>query len=125
MNEYEDFEFLKKWLCKEIGDIVGNIRKNQSMSSQDLERLDKMFHLKKDMLTTKAMEDAEQYEEGNSNGASGYRGRAMNGRFVSRDQNNSQSYSDGYAHGYSEAMEQMNHGNSGHYPMVPNYGPRW
>ena len=41
---------------------------------------------------------------------SGRRGRAMNGRYVSRDGGNS--YSEGFSRGYSEAMRQ-----SGHYPM--------
>ena len=44
-------------------------------------------------------------------GMSGRRGRAMNGRYVSRD---GVSYADGYSRGYSEAMNQ-----SGHWPMPP------
>ena len=42
----------------------------------------------------------------------GYGGRAMNGRYVSRDGG---SYADGYSRGYSEAMNQQ----SGHWPMPP------
>ena len=125
MDEYEAFEVIKKQLCKEVIQIAEQIQKNNTMSMQDLEKLDKLFHTKKDMLTTKAMEEAEEYSMSemsgngsyanqNGNGNSGYRGRAANGRFVSRD-----SYAEGYNRGYSEAMD----GNSGHYPMMP-YGPR-
>lgn len=58
----------------------------------------------------------------NEGSMSGRRGRAMNGRFVSRE---GASYADGYSQGYSEAMRQT----SGHYPMGPwpeyggNYRP--
>lgn len=44
-----------------------------------------------------------------SEGMSGRRGRAANGRYISRDGGNS--YADGYSRGYSEAMMQ-----SGHWP---------
>ena len=118
MDEHEAFELIKKQLCKEVIQIAEQIQKNNTMSMQDLDKLDKLFHTKKDMLSTKAMEEAEEYSmsemSDNGNGNSGYRGRAANGRFVSRD-----SYAEGYNRGYSEAMD----GNSGHYPMMP-YGPR-
>ena len=118
MNEHDIHEIIFKHVCKEISLIADQIEKNGTMSDKDLERLDKLYHTKKDMLTAKAMEDSEQYE-----GASGMRGRSpMTGRYVSRDQG---SYTDGYSQGYSQAMNEMmnngnNGGNSGHYPM-PNY----
>lgn len=133
MDEYEAFELIKKQLCKEVIQIAEQIQKNNTMSMPDLEKLDKLFHTKKDMLTTKAMEEAEEYSMSemsgngsytnqNGNGNSGYRGRAANGRFVSRE-----SYAEGYNRGYSEAMNDMGqsqaNNNSGHYPMMP-YGPR-
>lgn len=125
MDKYEMNEIIMKQLCKEIEQIAESVRKTGQLSNQDLERLDKMYHTKKDILTAAAMEEADEYEQ---HGMSGYRGRAMNGRYVSRDAMNG-SYVDGYSHGYSEAMSQMtrmnsgnngnegNNGNSGHYPM--------
>lgn len=137
MDEYEAFEIVKKQLCREVIQIAEQIQKTNSMSVQDLDKLDKLFHVKKDMLTTKAMEEAEEYSMSemsgngsyanqNGGGNSGYRGRAANGRFVSRESR--ESYTEGYNRGYSEAMNDMgqsqaNNGNSGHYPMMP-YGPR-
>lgn len=55
-----------------------------------------------------------EFDEDEMPGMSGRRGRAMNGRYVSRDGGNS--YAAGYSQGYSEAMGQM----SGHYPMYPD-----
>lgn len=128
MNEYEIHETILKQVCREIEDIAEQIDKSGSMSEKDLERLDKLYHIKKSMLTAKAMTDAEEYSEG----MSGARGRsAMTGRYVSREGGNS-GYSEGYSQGYSQAMSQMmnsgynNGGNSGHY--VPPYYPeqrRW
>ena len=117
MDEREVFEVLKKQLCREIAQLTEQVNKNQSMSGSDLDKLDKMFHLKKSLLTCKAMEesDGEDWEEGNS----GRRGRSPStGRYVSREQ----SYADGYSQGFSEAMSQMN---SGHGPMAPYPQRHW
>lgn len=129
-KDYEIHEIIMKQLCKEVEQIADSIQKNQSMSSQELEKLDKFYHLKKSMLTVQAMEEAGDYEDNESfnesrqNGNSGYRGRAANGRYVSRD--SADSYAEGYSKGYSEAMNQMNNGsNSGHYPMMPYSPRRW
>lgn len=124
MNEYEVHEVIWKQLCKECMQIAEQIQKTNSMSINDLEKLDKIYHLKKNMLKTQMEEsDMGGMENGmsgnNQNGNSGYRGRAMNGRYVSRM---SSEYADGYNRGYSEAMNEQG-GNSGHYPMMP-YGPR-
>jgi len=122
MNEHEIHDMIFKQVCKEIAQIADQIQKSGTMSEKDLDRLDKLYHTKKDMLTAKAMADSEEYE-----GMSGMRGRSpMTGRYVSRESNNS--YTDGYSQGYSEAMNMMrggeqgnNGGNSGHYPMQPYY----
>ena len=114
MNEYEANEFVKKQLCREIIQIAEQIKQNGAMTPQELERLDKLYHAKKSLLTASAMEEAEE-------GYSGARGRnASNGRYMSRD--GGSSYADGYSQGYSEAMNQMN--DSGHYPMMPGYDNR-
>ena len=123
MKDHESYEIIMGQLCHEIDQIAENIKKNQSMTSQDLDRLDKMVHTKKGLLTCKAMEEADEYE-----GVSGYRGRAANGRYVSRAEENNQngsSYAEGYERGYSEAMSHMNTGYSQAYPEVPRfYMPR-
>lgn len=103
MNEHEVFETGLKQVCKEICLITEKMQKAQTMTEQDLDRLDKLYHLKKSMLTCKAMDEASEYSEG----VSSMRGRSpMTGRYVSRDAGNS--YADGYSRGYGEAMSQMN-----------------
>jgi hypothetical protein len=111
MTEYEIHNVIKKQLCKEAEQIAEQIQKNNSMSVQDLEKLDKIYHLKKNMLKVSEMEGLDDYQgpgmsnEINQNGNSGYHGRAANGRYVSRMSGNS--YADGYDRGYSEAMNHM------------------
>ena len=118
-------EILEEKMCNELEMIKGKYMQDPSkeMSTQDLEKIDKLYHALKSQATWCAMKEAEGYPaEGNSE----YRGRAMNGRYVSRESANS--YADGYASGYSEAMNQMNNGNggnSGHYPMAPYMPRKW
>ena len=135
MNEHDAYEVIKNQLCKEIEEIAEKVKKTGTMSESDLDKLDKLYHTKKDLLATHGMEHPEEYEEYYNEGSlSGRRGRSsVTRRFVSRDggqsyaegysqgyneamtQNNSnRSYSDGYDRGYSEAMRM-----SGHYPMNP------
>lgn len=140
MNEYEANEIVKKQLCKEVVRIAEKIEKTGDMSEQDLERLDKLYHAKKSLVTVLAMEEAEEgqggesYASGNQNGMSGRRGRSsVTGRYVSREGGSSReesnaSFAEGYSQGYSEAMSRMSQaggGNSGHYPMMPGYERRW
>lgn len=110
MNEYEIHEALLKHVCKEISMIAEQIQKSGTMSDKDLERLDKLYHTKKSMLACWGMEHPEEYD---MSGMSGYRGRAANGRYVSRDNKYEEGYNSGYEQGYSRAMNQNN---SGHYP---------
>ncbi len=103
-------EILEQKMCKELDMIQAKYAQNpnQEMSMQDLEKIDKLYHALKSMATYNAMKDAEEYGyngESRMEGNSGYRGRAMNGRFVSRDGANS--YAEGYSNGYSEAMNRM------------------
>ena len=106
MKNYEIHEEFKRHVCKEIEQLEEQVVNNKNISMQELEKLDKFYHMKKSMLTADAMEEAEEYEQP---GFSGYRGRAANGRYVSRDGGNS--YADGYSRGYSEAMtQQRTHG---------------
>ena len=109
--EAKKHEILEYKMCKELDAIEEKLQNGAEMSMQDLEKIDKLYHALKSKATYDAMKDAEGYED---RGMSGYRGRAANGRYVSRDNEN---YTDGYSQGYSEAMNQMGH--SGQYPMYP------
>lgn len=107
----EKFEMLEKEMCKELEAIEQKLKAGTEMSTADLEKIDKLTHAMKSLKTYMAMLEAEEgYSE--DSGMSGRRGRAMNGRYVSRDGG---SYADGYSRGYSEAMNQQ----SGHWPMPP------
>lgn len=103
----DKFEALEKSMCMELEALDQKMKNGTEMSTQDLEKIDKLTHAMKSLATYKAMKEAEEYE----GSMSGRRGRGMNGRFVSRE---GASYADGYSEGYSEAMRQ-----SGHYPMGP------
>ena len=106
----DKFETLEKSMCKELEAIEQKLKGGAEMSMQDLDKADKLAHAMKSLATYKAMKEAEEYE----GDMSGRRGRAANGRFVSREGGGS-SYADGYSQGYLEAMRQT----SGHYPMGP------
>lgn len=141
MTEYEVHEIIKGQVCKEIEIIAEKIKKTGTMTEIDLEKLDKLYHTKKDLLATHGMENPEEYEGFSGEGdMSGRRGRSsVTGRFVSRD--GGQSYAEGYSQGYSEAMNQQsgnrNYSNgysqgyseamkqSGHYPMYPDMRYRY
>lgn len=115
MTEYEVHDIIKGQVCKEIEMIADKIKKTGTMTEADLEKLDKLYHTKKDLLATYGMEHPEEYEEHSGEGnMSGRRERSMvTGRYVSRD--GGQSYAEGYSQGYNEGMRQ-----SGHYPMYPD-----
>lgn len=104
MNEREIYEANLKQVCKEIAEITEQAQKRGTMSDQDLDRMDKLYHTKKDILACRGMEYPEEFTD------AGYSGRSsMTGRYVSRDN----SYADGYSRGYSEAMSQAHGNNSG------------
>lgn len=106
---------LEKNMCRELEALEEKYRNGAEMSEGDIRRVDLLAHALKSMSTYKAMKQAEGYDEhGNSyagnnsymnnsymnNNNSYMRGRGMDGRYVSRD------------------MEQ-----SGHYPI--NYQPMY
>lgn len=101
----DKFEMLEKKMCMELEAIEQKLQGGAEMSETDLKRADMLAHAMKSLATYKAMKEADEYE----GEMSGRRGRAMNGRFVSRDGGNS--YADGYSRGYAEGMNQ-----SGHWP---------
>ena len=101
----DKFDHLEKTLCKELEALEQKMKGGADMTMQDLEKVDKLAHAMKSLATYKAMKEAEEYEE--EEGFSGRRGRAANGRYVSRDGGNS--YAEGYSRGYAEGMN-MPHG---------------
>ena len=131
--EGKKFEHLEHKMCKEL-ELLEDKVKSGDMSTQDLEKIDKLAHALKSLKTYTAMMEAEEgYEEegfsgysGEGGGNSGRRGLGANGRYVSRE--GGSSYAEGYSQGYSEAMSQMSQaggGNSGHFPMMPYAPRRW
>lgn len=106
----DKFETLEKKMCMELESIEQKLQGGGEMTETDLKRVDMLAHALKSLATYKATKDPEEWEE--ENGMSGRRGRAANGRYVSRD--GGASYADGYSRGYSEAMDQQ----SGHWPMM-------
>lgn len=149
--EVKKHELIEQELCKKLDEIESELRKGSKMSAQDYELIKCVYSA---LVKKKAYEGMLEYEEpeemfsgysgeggggggGSGRGNSGYRGRAANGRFVSRESGESyeSGYSQGYSQGYSEAMNQMSRegegggGGSGHYPpmMMQNYprNNRW
>ena len=108
----DKFETLEKKMCMELEAIEQKLSGGTEMTETDLKRIDLLAHAMKSLATYKAMIDPEGWEE--DMGMSGRRGRAANGRYVSRDGGNS--YADGYSRGYYEGMNQ-----SGHWPMPERY----
>lgn len=110
MEEME-FKNLKRVAINELKKLDAMYANKDEFSESDAKKYDCMMHGLKCQLTAEAMLEAEEYEGYSGDNMSGRRGRAANGRYVSRDDG----YSQGYSRGYSEAMNQM----SGHYPMMP------
>ena len=97
------FEALEKNMCMELEAIEQKMKSGTEMSTSDLEKVDKLTHAMKRLVTYKAMKEAEEYDQ--EEGMSGRRGRSPStGRYISRDGGNS--YAEGYSQGYSEGMRQ-------------------
>ena len=116
MDKHEASEYIEKQLCKEVTMIAESISKNQTISMQELEKLDKLYHALKSKATYEAMVEASEYSE---SGMSGRRGRGADGRYVSRDsgRNYEDGYEKGFSEGYSEAMNRNQSEAMMHYPM--------
>ena len=114
----EMHNILEQKLCREIELIEQKYQNTQGeMSIQDVDKLDKLYHTLKSKATYDAMK-----EYGYENNMSRH---TASGRYTNRD--GGSSYESGYSQGYSEAMNQMNAGNSGHFPMYSSgfRYPRW
>ena len=109
MTEYEVFETHKNQICKELEILADKFKKTGTMSEGDLDKVEKLWRTKKNMLAARGMEHPEDYEESSMPQEGNMSGRRM--RYVSRD--SGQSYAEGYSRGYNEGAR------SGHYPMYP------
>lgn len=105
MTEYEVFETHKNQVCKELEMLADKFKKTGAMTESDLDKIEKLWRTKKNMLAAKAMENPEEYDESPMEG--NMPGRRT--RYMSRD--SGQSYAEGYSRGYNEGAR------SGHYPM--------
>lgn len=105
----EEFKNLKRIALNEARKLDAACANKDEFSEAEMKKYDCIMHGLKSQLTAEAMLGAEEYEYEEEEGMSGRRGRAMNGRFVSRSMGPRMSYDDGY---------------SGHYPP-PGYPPRY
>lgn len=113
MTEYEVYEIHKNQVCKELELIADKFKKTGAMTESDLDKIEKLWRTKKNMLAARGMEHPEEYDESPNEG--NMSGRRM--RYVSRD--SGQSYAEGYSQGYNEGARQANMRQSGHYPIYP------
>lgn len=139
-----EFKNLKRVAKEEVEKLDAAYANKSEFTDKDAEMYKCLMSGLKDQLTVEGMMNAKEYEEDGEEmeGMSGRRGRAMNGRFVSRE--GGQSYAEGYSQGYNEGMRQArenenmmhqsgmsysdgysrgyNEGmrQSGHYPMYPS-----
>lgn len=118
----EDFKNLKRVAMNELRMLDEQYAGKEQFTDGDCKQYDLLVHALKCHLTIKAMLEAEEEEwEGSENGISGRRGRAANGRYVSRDGMPNRSYSQGFQDGVNSMQEPEA---SGHYPY-PYYPRRW
>lgn len=107
MMDMSCHEFFEEKLYRELDILKKKYEQNPGaeLAIQDVDKLDKIYHALKCMETFYSMKG---YSDGYpDDGMSGRRGRAMNGRYVSRGEGPDY---DGY---------------SGHYAPTPYYEPRW
>ena len=122
--EEKKYPLIKQELCAKLDEYETMLKKGSHFGAQDYEMVKTIYSALVKIEAYKGMIEAGEYDNPDDmdmNGMSGRRGRAANGRYVSRDSN--ESFAEGFSQGYSEAMNQMNGGNSGHYPMTPPYYP--
>ena len=122
--EEKQYPLIEQEFCAKLDEYETMLKKGNHFSSQDYEIVKNIFSALVKIEAYRGMTETGDYDNPDDmdmNGMSGRRGRAANGRYVSRDGGNS--YTEGYTQGYSEAMSQMN-GNSGHYPPMPYYPTR-
>ena len=77
-------DILEQRMCKELEALEDKYRSGGELAEADLKRIDMLYHALKSKATYDAMKEASEYEY-DEEGFSGRRGRAMNGRYVSRD----------------------------------------
>lgn len=94
----KEFKNLKRVAIEELEKLDSQYANKNEFTEKDAETYRCLMHGLKSQLTAEAMMEAKEYE----GGMSGYRGRGMNGRYVSRDM----------GPGWDDGM-------SGYYPHTP------
>ena len=61
--EVNRHEILEQKMCKELDTIEEKYRGGGDMSTQDLDKIDKLVHALKSLATYRAMKEAEEYSE--------------------------------------------------------------
>ena len=67
------------YICDEIEEFEQKIQRDGKLSMSEIEYLDKLEHIKKDMLTSEAMMDGGYSNDGSYDGYNGGNGGGMNG----------------------------------------------
>jgi hypothetical protein len=93
-----------KFICDELDELERKIDKGK-LSMAEVQYADVLAHLKKDLLTSEAMESEGEYsrDDGSYKGYSYRRGRDGMGRYTSRDSH----YYDDSSRGYSRDNNEM------------------
>ena len=106
----KEFKNLKRVAQEELEQLDAKYASQSEFTAADAEMYKCLMMALEKQLRIEQIEGGMYGEMPGEENMSGRRGRAMNGRYVSRDGGNS--YSEGFSRGYSEAMRQ-----SGHYPI--------
>lgn len=72
------------YICDEIEEFEQKIQRDGKLSMTEIEYLDKLEHIKKDMLTSEAMMDSGYSNDGSYDGYNGGNGGGMNGGSYNR-----------------------------------------
>lgn len=94
---------LIEYLCDELLELEDKVANGGKLSLKELEYGDVVAHFKKDLLTSKAMEEGYSRDGSYENGSSGARRRDSMGRYMDggsynyRDGDSGRSYDEGYS----------------------------
>lgn len=112
----EEFANLRRVAINELRKLDAKYAGKEEFEPNDAKTYDCLMHGLKCQLTA---EDKMKALAEPAEAVSGRLGRAMNGRYVSRDgMSDRQSYDEGYSRGYQDAQ-------SGYWQMPPHYPRSW
>lgn len=100
------------YICDEIEEIEQKIQKDGKLSMTEIEYLDKLAHIKKDILTSEAMMDGGYSNDGsydgyNDNGGSMTGGSYMRGNSGRRGRDSMGRYTSGRRYSRDEAKDEV------------------